>query len=86
MATINTICHAIKIIIRLTETLCTSLLTLPKYIYINPNKPVCTPKFINFTTITLPTFDKFDDNTFVVKVGVMTLFSHCKFQDPGHNT
>ena len=34
MATINTICHAIKIIIRLTETLRTSLLTLPNNIYI----------------------------------------------------
>ena len=34
MATINTICHAIKIIIRLTETLRTSLLTLPNSIYI----------------------------------------------------
>ena len=34
MATINTICHAIKIIIRLTETLRTSILTLPNNIYI----------------------------------------------------
>ena len=34
MATINTICHAIKNIIRLTETLRTSLLTLPNSIYI----------------------------------------------------
>ena len=34
MATINTICHAIKIIIRLTETLRTSLLTLANSIYI----------------------------------------------------
>ena len=34
MATINTISHAIKIIIRLTETLRTSLLTLANSIYI----------------------------------------------------
>ena len=34
MATINTICHAIKIIIRLTETLRTSLLTIANNIYI----------------------------------------------------
>ena len=35
--TINNICHAIKIIIRLTETLHTSLLTLPNSIYIMVN-------------------------------------------------
>ena len=34
MTTINNICHANKDIIRLTETLCTSLLTLPNSIYI----------------------------------------------------
>ena len=39
MVTINTIGHAIKVIIRLTETLRTSLLTLPNSIYIG-NKGV----------------------------------------------
>ena len=34
MVTINNIRHALKIIIRLTETLRTSLLTLPNSIYI----------------------------------------------------
>ena len=34
MTTINNICHANKDIIRLTETLRTSLLTLPNSIYI----------------------------------------------------
>ena len=46
MATINTICHAIKIIIRLTETLRTSLLTLPNNIYITQDFFRCGHLFI----------------------------------------